>query len=84
MRGRECLVQVQVHDIESHIARTYHTEKRVHVRSVIIEQSAAAVYEGCNLANLFLEQSQCVRVGHHDAGDVISQKRFQVSHVDQT
>ena len=81
MRGREGLVEVQVHDIESHITRTDGTEKRVHIRSIIIEETAASVYTFCNLCDFFLEETEGVRVGHHDTCDIVTEKRNKVSHV---
>ena len=84
MRRREGLVQVQVHDVKAHVSRTDHTQHRVHIGPVVIEQAAAGVYQRGDLHNLLLEETEGVRVGHHDAGDGIVQQGFQVVHIHQT
>ena len=84
MRGGERLVQVQVQDVESHIAWTGHADERVHIRSIIVEKASASVDEGGDLLYVLLEESEGVRVRHHDAGDVVAQKRFEVVHVHET
>ena len=71
MRSRECLMQIQMEHVKSHIARTYDTHERIHIRAIILEQTAALMNEGCNLENLLLEESECVRIGHHDTSDSV-------------
>ena len=44
VRGRECLVKIQVHDVESHISRTNDSQQRVHVSSVIIQKASTCMY----------------------------------------
>ena len=74
-------MEIQVKDIESHIARARHTDQRVHVGSIIIEQSSALVDEGSDLPYLLLEQAESVGVGHHDTSDVRAKKRLKISHI---
>ena len=62
-------MQIDVHDVEAHIAGTNLAQQRVEVSSVVIEQTACLVYEVGNLKNLYLEKAKSVGVGHHDAGD---------------
>ena len=83
MRRGEGLVEVDVHHVEAHVARTGHTEDRVEVGTIIIEERAAGVDELGDLGNLLLEEAQRVGVGHHDGGDVIAQERFEVLDIDE-
>ena len=73
-----------MHHVKSHITRTYRAYERVHVGSVIIEQTACGMYQIGNLADILLKESQGIGVGHHYAGNGIVQQRFQVLYIDQT
>ena len=84
MRRREGLVQVDMHNIEAHVSRTDHTEHRVHVGAVVVEQAAACMDELRDLADLSFEETESIRVRHHDSGDIVSKQRFQILHVDET
>ena len=77
-------MQVEMHNVEAHIARPYHSEQRVHIRSVVVEQAAAAVHERGDLLDLLLEEAQGVRVGHHYACYVIAQQWFEVFYINQS
>ena len=55
VRCRECLVQVDVHHVESHITRTTSAEHRVEVRSIVIHQCTTLMNELGNLWNVSLE-----------------------------
>ena len=79
----EGLVQIEVHDVEAHVARTHGAQERVHVGSVIIEQASATVHQRRDLLDVFLEETQGVGIGHHDAGNIRSEQGFEVLHVDQ-
>ena len=81
MRCGEGLVQIDVHHIEAHIARTAHAEHGVEVGSVVVHQTSALVHQPCYLGNLFLEDTQGVGVGHHHAGNVIAKQRLEVLHI---
>ena len=65
MRCGECLVQIDMHHVESHVTRSTSPQHRIQVRPVVIHQSAAVVYPLGNLRNILLEQSQRIRVCHH-------------------
>ena len=82
VRCREGLVQVDVHDVEAHVAGAATAQQRVEVGSVVVEQTSATVYQLGNLGNLFLEDAQCVGVGHHDTGNRVVEQRFELGHVD--
>ena len=57
VRGREGLVEIEMEHIEAHVARTYHTDKRVHVGTVVVKQTAALMDKGSNLPDILLEKS---------------------------
>ena len=81
VRCRECLVQVDVHNVESHISRTASAEHRVEVSSIIIHQTAALVNEALNLRNLTLEETKSVGVGHHHSCDGVVKQTTEVINV---
>ena len=80
----ESLVQIQVHYVKAHIARSYHSEKRIHVGSVVVEQTSALMDKGSNLLYIPLEKSEGVGIGHHDSGYVISKQRLEIFDIHQT
>src|SRR3989442_6247561 len=69
VRRRECLVKVQVNDVETHIAGPRLAEEGVHVRPVIIHQASGVVDRLRYLDDLSLEEAERVwnRV-HHPRG----------------
>ena len=83
VRSRECLMEIQMKYIKAHISRTDDTHERVHVGTVIIKQSAAVMNQGSNFLDILLEQSECIRIGHHDAGDGVIEKRLKVLDIHQ-
>ena len=84
MRCGEGLVQVDVHDIEAHIARTAHAEHGVEVGSVVVHQTATFVYQSCYFRNLGFEDTQSIGVGHHHTGNIIAKQRLQILNVHRT
>lgn len=83
VRRGECLVKVDVHDVEAHVAGTHLAEKRVEVGPVVIEESAGVVHELGDLDNLGLEHADRVGVGHHDACHGVVEQRLEVFDVDR-
>ena len=77
-------MEIKMEHIKSHVARTYHTDQRVHVCTVVVKESATLVNKGSNLLDILLKQSQSVRIGHHDTCDSVVEKRFEVLNVDKT
>ena len=77
-------MEVEVHDVEAHVSGTYLAEQRVHVRSVIVEQTAASVYERGNFLDVLLKEAQSVRVGHHDTCNLVVEQRLEILHVNQS
>jgi len=74
----ECLVQVYVHNVESHIARTACTEHGIEVCAVVIHQCSMAVYKFGYFRNTLFEKPKCVRVCHHHCRHGIIENAAQV------
>ena len=77
-------MQVEVHNVEAHIAGAHHAQERVHIGAVVVEQAAAFVHQGCDFLDIALEEAQGVGVGHHNAGDVGAEQRLEVLHVHES
>ena len=69
MRRGECLVQVDVHHIEAHIARTTGTQHGVEVSTIVVHQTTTVVNKLCNLRDAGLEKAKRVGIGHHHSGN---------------
>src|SRR5574344_978712 len=65
MRSSERLVQIQMHNVKSHITGTHLTHQRIHIGAIIIEQTACLMNHICNLLYISLEQPQSIGIGHH-------------------
>src|SRR4029079_2471305 len=68
VRLGEGLVQVEVHDVEAHVAGTREAHHRVEVGAVVVQRRADAVHDPGDLLDVRIEQSERVRVGQHQAG----------------
>src|SRR5262249_56808562 len=68
---RERLVQVELQDVDAHVARLGDTEERVHVRAVHVEETAPGMDRGRDGFDLLLEEAERVRVGDHERGYVV-------------
>jgi len=65
MRCREGLVEVDVHDVEAHIAGAAFAEQGVEVGTVVVHQAASLVNHLSNFQHARLEDAEGVGVGHH-------------------
>ena len=65
MRRGESLVEVDVHDIEAHVARTAFAEKGVEVSAVVVHQATSLVHHFGDFQYARLEDTEGVGVGHH-------------------
>ena len=72
MWRRECLVEIDVHNIKSHISRAACTEHGIEVGSIVVHQCTAVVYQFRNLRYLCFKKTKCVGIGHHHCSNVIS------------
>ena len=70
VRGGEGLVQVHVHDVESHVARPHDAEDGVEVGPVVVEQAPHLMDGRGDGLDVLFEQPQRVGVGQHDPGHV--------------
>jgi hypothetical protein len=82
VRDSEGLVQVHVHDVESHVAGTHDAEDRVEIGAVVIEEPAHLVHGPGDLDDVFFEQAERVGVREHDAGDIGPEPLAQGRHID--
>ena len=80
--GRKCLVQVQVHDVEAHIARTHLPQKGVHVGPVIIKQASASVDKVGDFTHMGLKKTESVGIGHHYPCDTVIEQAFKRPDID--
>ena len=69
VRLREGLVQVEVHDVEAHVARARLAHDGVEVRAVVVERRPHVVDDLGDLRDVGVEHAQRVGVGQHQAGD---------------
>ena len=72
VRGRERLVEVELHHVGAHVARLGDAEQRVEVGAVEVEQGAVLVQHLRDLADLGLEHAERVGIGDHQRRDVIA------------
>jgi aconitase A len=72
VRLRERLVQVEVDDVEPHVAGPRDPHHRVEVRAVVVERRAGVVHDPRDLLDVAVEQPERVRVREHQAGHVLA------------
>src|ERR671919_794396 len=73
----EGLVQIQVHDVEAHVARPNDADDRVEVGPVVVKKPADLVYRRGYPYDVALEEAEGVGIREHETCDVL------VEHVDQ-
>ena len=81
MRRREGLVQVDVQNVDAEISRPRDAHHRVEVRPIHVDQRAARVKDFSDLCDLTFEDTQRVRIGHHDGSDVVVHDLLQMDEV---
>ena len=79
MRCRKSFVQVQVNDINAHVAGARNPYERVHVRAVHVNQPACVVDDLTNLFDAALKQTDRIRVRQHQARHIA--RRAQLAQV---
>ena len=85
VRLAEGLVEVDVDDVEAHVARARVAHHRVEVGAVVVERPPRRVDQAGDLGDVLVEEPERVRVGQHQAGDLIGvlvDLRPQVVHLD--
>ena len=70
-------MQVEVHDVEAHVAGPADAEHGVEVGAVVVEQPAGLVHEPGDLGDVLVEEAEGVGVGEHEAGDVVVEQRLR-------
>ena len=76
VRLGERLVEVEVDDVEAHVAGPRAAHDGVEVRAVVVERRARVVHDVGDLLDRRVEQPERVRVGEHEAGDVVARLRL--------
>ena len=77
-------MQIQMHDIEAHVAGPRDPDQRVEVGHIEIHLHALLVGEAGDFEDVFLEESQRVGVGQHDRRHLRRELALQVIEVDQS
>ena len=77
MRGRKCLVQVDVHRIDAQITRPHPPDDGVEIRTIAIDIAACGMDRIGNGLHVPFEQAACVGVSDHDAGHIRTKPRLQ-------
>ena len=81
VRSGERFVQIDVHNVEAQVARAALAQHGVEVGAVVVHESAAVVHQLGNLCYVVFKDTQCVRVRHHHAGNVVAQQWLEVIHI---
>src|SRR5687768_12008146 len=63
VRGREGLVQIEVHDVYVHIAWADHAEDCVEIGAVVVDQPTSLVDNVDCLSNVFVPQAERIGIG---------------------
>ena len=82
VRGREGLVQVDVHGVDAEIAGPHAPDDGVEVGAVAIEVAARPVHRVGDVDDVVLEQAAGVGVGDHGAGDVGAELGLEGGEID--
>ena len=83
VRGGESFVQVDVHNVEAHVARAARAEHWVEVRTVVVHQCAALVHHFGYLRDAWFEQAERVGVCHHHRRNSVVEQSAQVFDVNR-
>jgi hypothetical protein len=70
-------MEIEVHDIDSQVARTANTQERIHIRAVAIDQPAAVVNDFNDFEHLLVKKPEGVGVGEHQTGDIFIAQGFK-------
>ena len=84
MRSGECFVQINMNNIETHVAGTTLAKHRVEVGAIVIHQCTTLMNKLCYLGNIFFKQAQRVWIGHHHGCNVVTKERLQVVNINKT
>ena len=70
--------------VESDVCRTYDTDYSVEVSSVIVAESACLMDESCDLHDVRVEETNCVRVGQHQTCSLRTEVSLEVIDINCT
>src|SRR5437879_12804647 len=66
MGRREGLVQIEMDDVEVHLAGRGAAQDRVEVRAVVVEQAARVVHDLGDVQDVFFKDPKGVRIRQHE------------------
>jgi hypothetical protein len=66
-----------VHDVEPHVAGAGSPHDGVEIGPVVVQEGAHLVHGGGDALDLLLEQTEGVRIGQHEPGDVLIDEPLQ-------
>ena len=84
MWRREGLVQIEMDDVEVHLAGRGAAQDRVEVRPVVVEQAARVVHELGDVQNVFFEDPKGVRIRQHEGERLRTGRGLERFQVDPT
>ncbi len=82
VRRGKSLVQVDMHYIEAHVARTRYAEHRVEVGAIVVKKCPGIMHHTGNFRYLTFENAQSVGVCHHHRGNCVVEQWSESLHVD--
>ena len=82
MRRGEGLMEIEVQNVDPHVPGARHSDQRVHVRPVHIDQPTRFVDNPADLFDLLLEHSKGRGIGQHQRGNLIIDYRAKVVEID--
>jgi hypothetical protein len=63
-------MQIEVDDVNPHVAWPRHTDERIHVGAVHVNQPASLVHNPANLLDVCLKEPERVWICQHQPGNV--------------
>src|SRR5579863_1819494 len=70
MRSAACFMQIEMDDIEAHVAGTSDAQYRVGIRAIVVKLSTGLMYHHRYLRDIAIEEAERVGVGHHNRRDI--------------
>ena len=79
----EGLVQVDVEDVDAHVAGPDDAGQGVHVGPVHVDEAALGVDDRGDLLDIGFEDAERVGIGHHEGGDLVRHLLLEAGQVDR-
>ena len=65
-------MQIDMHHVEAHIARTASPQHRIQVGTIVVHQTTTVMDEFGNLWDTHLEETEGIWIGHHHGSNLLS------------